>query len=429
MHEKLTEEQKIEIGYSTLTRLTRAMGLGQPPTTRCGRVPDERGREMQHDTSPYTIVVGDTRVKVVASLLYLRYCKMRYLRFYRRFDRFRMKCFFHEALLFFGYGAPTCVIDNTNLARLRGTGKDAVIVPEMEAFSRQYGFRFLCHEIGHANRKAGVERGFYTVETNFFPGRTFTDMNDLNRQAKEWATERMARRPVRPSGLIPCEAFEAEKAFLIPLAPHLPAPYRSHERGMDPRGYITFNGNFYWVPGEKIFPVKLLEYGEQIKIYHNRHCLVTFALPPDGVRAKIFFPAGHTPPKYKPKNRKPPTAEEEKQLRARAQEVDVFLTFALDGKKGRERHRWIRRFFSLSHKVALPILIAALQRARDFQITELPVIERMIRYQLNNDGYEMPTADIDDTFRDRESYQAGLFSTPPDFSIYDQFDKEEEQDE
>ena len=88
------------------------------------------------------------------------------------------------------------MIDNTSLARLYGTGKNAVIVPEMEQFAKQYGFKFICHEKGHANRKAGNERSFYTVETNFFPGRTFMDLADLNRQAFEWATERMVHRPV-----------------------------------------------------------------------------------------------------------------------------------------------------------------------------------------------------------------------------------------
>src|SRR5215831_665809 len=47
---------------------------------------------------------------------------------------------------------------------------DAVMVPEMEAFAKQYGFRFVCHEKNHPNRKAGEERSFWTVETNFLPG-------------------------------------------------------------------------------------------------------------------------------------------------------------------------------------------------------------------------------------------------------------------
>ena len=81
----------------------------------------------------------------------------------------------------------------------------------MEGFSKQYGFQFRCHEKGHANRKAGEERSFYTVETNFFPGRSFQSLEDLNRQAFQWATVRMYHRPVAKSGLIPAKAFEHER--------------------------------------------------------------------------------------------------------------------------------------------------------------------------------------------------------------------------
>jgi hypothetical protein len=94
------------------------------------RVPDEPGAEMQHDTSPYTLSIGGQKMNVIGSLIYLRYSKMRYLKFYRSFNRFQMKCFFHAALNFWGVCAPVCIIDNTNLARLRRTGKNAVMTPD-----------------------------------------------------------------------------------------------------------------------------------------------------------------------------------------------------------------------------------------------------------------------------------------------------------
>ena len=74
---------------------------------------------------------------VQVSLLYSRYSKIRYVKFYRSFNRFKMHCFFHEALTFWNYAVDICIIDNTNLARLHGTGKNAFIVPEMEQFARQ----------------------------------------------------------------------------------------------------------------------------------------------------------------------------------------------------------------------------------------------------------------------------------------------------
>jgi transposase len=51
-HEILSEEHGINIGYSTLSRMIRELGLGQNHKNRCHRVPDKPGAEMQHDTSP-----------------------------------------------------------------------------------------------------------------------------------------------------------------------------------------------------------------------------------------------------------------------------------------------------------------------------------------------------------------------------------------
>ena len=52
--EKLQEEHGLAVKYSTLTRWLRLLGISLPAATRCDRVPDEPGAEMQHDTSPFT---------------------------------------------------------------------------------------------------------------------------------------------------------------------------------------------------------------------------------------------------------------------------------------------------------------------------------------------------------------------------------------
>lgn len=88
VYEKLIEEENVQVSYPTLTRLLRELDLGQPASSRCDRVPDEPGVEMQHDTSDYRVKLGGQPTQVIASLLYLRYSKQRYLRFYRAFNRF-----------------------------------------------------------------------------------------------------------------------------------------------------------------------------------------------------------------------------------------------------------------------------------------------------------------------------------------------------
>ena len=419
VHEKLAEEEGVQVKYSTLTRMLRDLGIGRPPESRCERVPDKPGEEMQHDTSVYQIKLACTQTKLIASLMYLRYSKKRHLRFYRVFNRFRMKCFLHEGLMFWGYAARECIIDNTNLARLRGTGKNAVIVPEMEVFAKQYGFRFLCHEKGHANRKAGEERSFFTVETNFFPGRRFESLEDLNRQALEWATVRMDNRPVAKTGLIPAKAFEHERAYLVELPPHLPPPYLVHERATDQYGYSSFDGNYYWVPGTKRDDVRVLEYSDRLKIYRGRECLAEYLLPADGVKNQRFSPEGMPEPRHQPNNRKRPTQEEEKRLRAISPAVDAYLDFALGGAGGNHRHRFVRELFALTSRMTSALFIQTIERALRYRITSIGILERIALLYISQGVRTLPCVDVDESFRQREAYLEGSLTDAPDFSLYD----------
>jgi len=418
MHEKLVEEEGIAVKYSTLTRKVRALGLGEPPQVRCHQVPDEPGREMQHDTTVYRLALGDQRVQLVASLIYLRYSKRRYLKFYRHFTRFQMKCFFHQALRHWGYCAPCCIIDNTNLARLRGTGRHAVMVPEMAVFGRQYGFEFRCHELGHSNRKAGEERSFWTVETNFLPGRTFASLEDLNQQALAWATERMEQRPQTKAGIIPAKAFEHEQRFLIELPGHLPAPYQVHHRPTDQYGYITFDANYYWVPGTDRAEVRVLQYAEQLKIHKDRNCLAEYVLPPDGTRNQRFSPQGLPLPPHAPKNRRHPTEEEEKRLRALGTVVSTYLDWVLP-RKGSGRHRFLRSLLALSRKMSVELFRQSVERAARFQIEQIDVIERIAGLYLQQGTGVLPVADVDEQFTERDAYREGALTEAPDLSLYD----------
>jgi hypothetical protein len=429
VHEKLLEEEGVQVKYSTLTRMLRELGISNPPKMRCAHIPDEPGAEMQHDTSPYQWMVGGKRTKVIASLMYLRYSKRRYLRFYRMFNRFKMKCFFHEALMFWGYSARQCIIDNTNLARLRGTGKNAVIVPEMEQFARQYGFVFSCHELGHANRKAGEERSFWTVETNFFPGRTFNSLEDLNAQAYEWSTVRLEHRPQGKAALIPAKAFEFECAYLTKLPPHLPTPYQVHERGTDEYGYAAFDGNYYWVPGTARHDVKVLQYSGKIAIYRAHECLAEYPLPPDGVKNKAFSPQKEQDHCHLPRHRKVSTDGEERELRAIGEAAGAYLDFALKS-EGVSRHDFLRKLQRLSRKMTAALFVQCVTRALKYRITSIDTIERIALLNLGETYQdELPRVEVDDGFRERETYQQGSLTEQPDFTIYDDLYPEDDYEE
>ncbi len=91
------------------------------------------------------------------------------------------------------------MVDNTNVVVASGSGAEAVIAPEMAAFGQIFGFEFVAHAIGDANRSARVERPFYYVEGNFLAGRRFRDWEDLNARPGPGASRSPIKNPNGPS--------------------------------------------------------------------------------------------------------------------------------------------------------------------------------------------------------------------------------------
>jgi hypothetical protein len=321
-----------------------------------------------------------------------------------------MKCFLHLALTHWGYAPPICVIDNTNLARWRGLGANAVMVPEMEAFGKAYGFRFVCHAPKHSDRKAGEERSFLTVETNFIPGRVFQDMEDLSRQALEWSTVRMEQRPQGKAGLIPAQAFEHERLFLTPLPRHLPAPYLLLERTVDEYGYVAVEANYYEVPGCGRGKIQVLRYLHHLVLCQDRRALIEYALPPWGVKNQPFHAPGQKP-RHRPRNRKLSSQEEEKRLRAIDPVIGAYVDFIL-GTPGLLRHQFLRRLWAFSQRWSTALFLRTIVRAHRYHITSLATLERIALLYLDDTALPEPVVDPD--LEKRPAYQEGSLTETPD---------------
>jgi hypothetical protein len=417
MHEILSEEQGCSVGYSTLTRALRRLGIAkgsQPDPAE--HVPDVAGQEMQHDTTVYRIALGDcVPVKLVCSGLYLRYSKMRYVKFYRSFNRYRMKCFIDDALRFWGYCARDCIIDNTSLAIHAGTGSDALFAPEMVAFANNYGFRWVAHALGHANRKAGKERNFWTVETSFLPGRTFASLEDLNAQAFQWATVRYARRPQSHTGLIPIQLFEHEKPFLRTLPDFIAPPALAHRRTLDAYGYIRFDTNFFWVPHTPRSEVAIVQYADHIVVYAASHKeLIRYPLPPDGTQKQVFNPPDKPGTRRQPRNLKKDCGEEEQLLRQRGGDIVVYLDFIKSSRCGvRYKRQFVRDLLELSRTIDETVFVSLMRRALHYRVQSIKTLLRMA-VQLTTPA-KVPASDLSlpvpqRDYQARPAFREGQFS-------------------
>lgn len=420
VYEKLIEEYNMSISYATVLRLVHEYGLTNGTSPRSERVEDAPGEEMHHDTSDHRIFIGNKKYKLICSGLYLRYSKMRYIKYYYRFNRFCMKCFIDEALRFWQYCAHTCIIDNTSLAIDYGSGHRAVYSKEMITFAKKYGFHWYAHEIGHTNRKAGKERNFRTVETNFLPGRTFSSLEDLNKQAFEWATQRYANRPQSKTKHIPKELFEHEKPFLVKLAPFIHKPYQTHYRSIDQYGYIAFNGNFYWVPDEtKKKKVSIIHYANHIDIYDNIHNrLIQHTLFDELTKNMIRKPKNSIKRFARPTTIRHEYKEEEKALRACSATVSEYIDFVKSNHSGiPQKYRYIRDLYTFMKRSTQSLFIQAIQRALTYKVNNIHQVSNIFATILKQPLYEKPSTHHSSEYMKREEYIKGRFTAENDLDL------------
>jgi transposase len=185
VHEKLVDAD-VELPYSTLTAFCRHNGIGVKEKVPAGEYHFKPGQEMQHDTSPHRVKIGGALRLVQCASLVFCFSRRIFAQVYPTFNRFYCKVFLTAALRALGGSCRDCMVDNSSVVIAHGSGKNAVPAPEMEAFSNRFGFEFMAHEIGDANRSARVERPFHFIENNFYPGRVFTSIADTNEQMADW---------------------------------------------------------------------------------------------------------------------------------------------------------------------------------------------------------------------------------------------------
>ena len=158
-----------------------------------------------------------------------------------------MRVFLTDAVQYFGASCRDCMIDNTHVVVLKGTGAEMMPVTEMAAFGERLGFRFKAHEKGDANRSARVEGPFNYVDNNFLAGREFDSFAHANREAVAWCERDNAahKKSLHASHR---ELFVTERARMVALPEWIPPVYLLHTRIVDSEGYVNVHGNRYTVP-------------------------------------------------------------------------------------------------------------------------------------------------------------------------------------
>jgi len=177
----------------------------------------------------------------------LGYSRMRFVTFVKRCDTPTLIRCLMEAFEYFG-----------GLTRVALTDRMKSVLLEMEENKPRWNPRFadFMVSIGVAARvckpytpqtKGKVERTVSHVKKSLWGGVTFTDLDDLNRQAYAWC-ERINSRVHRTTHVRPVDRLAEEK--LQPLPQEFAwERFATEERKVTWDGYVSYDGVLYGLPG------------------------------------------------------------------------------------------------------------------------------------------------------------------------------------
>jgi hypothetical protein len=333
------------------------------------------GEEMQHDTSPHELELAGKKRKVQTASAVLCYSRMLFFQCSPTFQRFDCKVFLTAALRYFAGAPGRVMIDNTHVVVLRGSGREMVPVPEMAAFAERFGFRFVAHAIGDANRSGRVERPFSFIENNFLAGRTFASWEDLNQQARQWC-DKVNSTYKKHLRAVPRELFAVERLHLQPLPVWIPEVYRLHPRLVDIEGYVALHTNRYSVPLDWIGRrVEVRETQDKIEIQLDARHLVTHPRIAEAEHQRMLL-AEHRPPRGQGIPRPDPHPEEQAIL-ATVPEIADYVA-ALKQRTRKVLTLALRQLLRLVREYPRAPLLAAVGEAARYGLYDLDRLERMI---------------------------------------------------
>jgi hypothetical protein len=119
-------------------------------------------------------------------------------------------------------------------------------LPRFLAFAREYGFYPKACNVAAGWEKGKVERAIGYARQSFWPLREFTDLHDVNRQARQWLAEIANQRQHRETRERPIDRLQANALRPLPVIPY---DYRDKVEALVYKDLrLHFDGNRYCVP-------------------------------------------------------------------------------------------------------------------------------------------------------------------------------------
>lgn len=240
-----------EGGISQLRRVVSGLRPAEEAFLQLRTFP---GEQAQADWAHFGEVrIGRARRRLSCFVITLSYSRALSLRFF--FDQGLENLLRAHVEAFREFqGAPRIILyDNMKQVVLARRGDDVEFHPRLLELAAHYHFAPQPCRPARGNEKGRVERAIQYIRSSFFAARPFTNLEDFNRQGRQWCDEFAHQRRWREDdSRIVADVFKEEQARLLPLPVHafdadLVVSARSGKTI-----YVRFDLNDYSIPPDAV---------------------------------------------------------------------------------------------------------------------------------------------------------------------------------
>jgi transposase len=165
-------------------------------------------------------------------------------------------------------GVPIEILYDRMKTAVTGEDGDGHIIYNRSLLALAHHYRFqprACRPY-RAKTKGKVERPFRYIREDFFLGRTFRNLEDLNLQLTDWLDTVANVRVHGTTQRVVAEAFAAEQPELQALPDHRFDAVLKLERRVSHDGFVAIGGNYYSVPDRTRRVVEVQQLPDLIRI-------------------------------------------------------------------------------------------------------------------------------------------------------------------
>ncbi len=281
---------------------------GHQPVRRYETKP---GEQLQFDWGEFLYEQDGVQRKLYGFTAILSYSRMRFVVFVKRCDAPTMIRCLMEACEYFG-GLPRAMLTDRMKSVLLQV-EDGVLQwhPLFADFMAAIGVAPRVCKPYTPQTKGKIERSVGVVKQDFWPGIAFSDLDDLNRQARPWC-ERRNQRLHRTTGQRPVDRWREEGLQPLPSG-WAWERWASEERKVSWDGFVSYDGVLYGLPaiaGATGSVVQVRERHGDLMIYYQGQLVLTVSkrtqsheivphpeqfrdVPPAAARRRLKEPLGH----------------------------------------------------------------------------------------------------------------------------------------